>query len=65
MTALWSEDAVGFMGSGMLAIHMQPVEMRYVVHPLEERDLGQSNNLRGVGGGGDGVPGRRHCIKYL
>ena len=44
---------------------MQPVKMRYIVHPLEERDLGQSNNLRGVGGGGDGVPGRRHCIKYL
>ena len=31
-----------------------------VVCPLEQRDLGQGNDLR-VGGGGSGIPGRRHC----
>ena len=33
-----------------------------VVHPFEEGNLGQSDDPR-VGGGGSGVPGRRHFDK--
>ena len=39
-----------------VCLHLQPPGE--VVHPLEERDLGQSDNPRV---GGSGIPGRRHC----
>ena len=47
-------------GGGEVRLHLGPPGK--VVHPLEERDLGQGDNLR-VGGGGSGIPGRRHFDK--
>ena len=44
-------------------VHFHLESPEEIVHPFEERDLGQGNNLRGVGGGGNSIPGRRHFDK--
>ena len=48
-------------GGDEVRLHLGPPGK--VVHPFEERGLGQGDDPRGVGGGGGGVSGRRHFDK--